>query len=96
MEWPTPENVSEVRSFHVLATFYRNFIKNFSAVCNAMTKTMRWDKKEFKWTNWTNNSFESLKQKVSKLPILGLPNFNKVFQVECDASGNAIGALLIQ
>ena len=37
-----------------------------------------------------------LKQKVAKLPILALPNFNKVFQVECDASGNVIGTILTQ
>ena len=96
LEWPTPRNVSEVRSFHGLASFYKKFIKNFSAVCNAMTETMRGDKKEFKWTHGADKSFETLKQKVAELPVLALPNFNKVFQVECDASGNAIGALLSQ
>ena len=45
LEWPTPENVGEVRSFHGLASFYKKIIKNFSVVCNAMTKTMRGDKK---------------------------------------------------
>ena len=61
-----------------------------------MTETMRGDKKDLKWTHGVDKSFETLKQKVSELPILALPNFNKVFQVECDASGNAIEALLIQ
>ena len=96
LEWPTPENVSEVRSFHGLASFYRKFIRNFSFVCNAMTETMRADKKEFKWTHGADNSFKTLKQKVVELPIFSLPNFNKVFQVECDASGSAIGAILSQ
>ena len=96
LEWPTPENVGEVRSFHGLASFYRKFIKNFSVVCNAMTETMRGDKKEFKWTHGDDKSFETLKQKVIELLVLALPDFNKVFQVECDASGNAIGAILSQ
>ena len=64
LEWPTHENVGEIRSFHGLASFYRKFIKNFSVVFNTMTVTMRGDKKEFKWTNGEDKSFETLKQKV--------------------------------
>ena len=37
-----------------------------------------------------------MKQKVIELHILVLPDFNKVFQVECDASGSAIGSMLSQ
>ena len=61
-----------------------------------MTETVRGDKKEFKWTHGADKSFEALKQKVAELPVLALPDFNKVFQVECDASGNTIGAVLSQ
>ena len=56
-----------------------------------MTETMRGDKKELKWTHRSDKSFETLKQKVVELPILALVDFNKVFKVECDASGNARG-----
>ncbi len=96
LEWPTPKNVGEVRSFHGLATFYRKFINNFSTICNAMKETMRGDKKEFKWTHGADKSFETLKQKVVELHVLALRDFNKVFQVECDASGNVIGVVLSQ
>ena len=55
-DWPTPVIVGKVRSFHGLARFYRKFIRNFSLVCNAMPKTMRGDKKDFKWTQGENKS----------------------------------------
>ena len=51
-------------------------------------------KNKFKWTHGADKSFEALKEKTIELPILAFPNFNKVFQVECDASGNAIGVVL--
>ena len=59
-----------------------------------MTERMRGDKKEFKWTHGSNKSFETLKQKVVELPILALLDFNKVFHVEYNASGSAIGTML--
>ena len=43
LEWPTLENVGEVRSFQGLASFYKRFIRNFNSICNAMTTTMRGD-----------------------------------------------------
>ena len=61
-----------------------------------MTETIRRDKKDFKWAHRTDKSFETLKKKVVELPVLALPDFNKVFQVGCDESGNAIGAVLSQ
>ena len=57
---------------------------------------MRGDRKEFKWTVGVDKSFNLLKEKVIEKPILALPYFNKVFQVDCDASGTAIGAILSQ
>ena len=96
MEWPTPKNVGEVRSFHGSASFYRKFIKNFNVVDNVMTETMRGDKRDFKWQHGANKIFEALKHNIIELPILALHSFNKVVQVECDASGSAIGVVLSQ
>ena len=53
LEWPTPKNVSEERSFHGLASFYRKFIENFNVVCNAMTEIMRGDKKGIQVETWS-------------------------------------------
>ena len=57
---------------------------------------MRGDRKEFKWIVGADKSFNLLKQKLTKEPILSLPNFSKVFQVDYDASGTTIGAILSQ
>lgn len=96
LDWPTPENVGEVRLFHGLAKFYMKFIINFNSICNAMVETMRADKRDFRWTHEAYNSFETLKQRIIELPTLALPDFSNVFQVECDASGSAIGVVLSQ
>ena len=58
-----------------------------------MIETMRRDKKNFKWTYGADKIFEALKHKVVEFPILDFPKFNKVLQVECDASGSAIGVV---
>ena len=68
-----------MRSFHGLVSFYRKFIKNFSGICAPLTETIRGDRKEFKWTTVPTRSFELLKKKVTKQPVLALPDFSKVF-----------------
>ena len=53
-------------------------------------------KGDFNWTKATTRAFEQIKQKITEAPVLKLQDFDKVFEVNCDASQVGVGGVLSQ
>lgn len=75
--WPTPRSITEVRSFHGLASFYRRFVNQFSNITAPLTDCMKGT--SFVWTLEVNTAFETIKAKLISAQILALPDFDVVF-----------------
>ncbi|XP_022880780.1 uncharacterized protein LOC111398059 [Olea europaea var. sylvestris] len=84
-DWSTPKNITEVRSFHGLASFYRCFVRDFSTITTPLTEIIK-KNVGFQWGVEQKHVFNTIKDYLCKAPILALPNFDKTFKIECDIS----------
>nr|GEU89435.1 hypothetical protein [Tanacetum cinerariifolium] len=91
-KWPTSVTLKQLRGFLRLTGYYKRFIKNYASISKPLTLLLK--KKSFAWNFSAQASFEALKVSLSQALVLALPNFNKPFIVETDASGMGIGAVL--
>jgi len=94
-DWPSPTTVGEVSSFHGLVGFYRRFVQNFSSIATPLIEVIK-KNVGFQWEQAQEEAFQILKGKLTQAPFLVLPDFSKTFEIECDASGVGIGAVLMQ
>ena len=92
---PPPTNVKTVRQFLGHVGFYRRFIKDFLKIAKPLYKLLEKDAK-FVWERECQESFEELKSHLTTAPIVRAPNWQLPFEVMCDASDLAIGAVLGQ
>ena len=95
MDWPTPDNLREVRSFVGLCSYYRRFVEGFakiSAPLHAMTKKGE----TFRWTSECQEAFDRLKVVLTSAPVLAMPDEESPFLLDVDAAQTSIGAVLSQ
>nr|GEY43645.1 reverse transcriptase domain-containing protein [Tanacetum cinerariifolium] len=92
---PHPTTVKGIRSFLGHAGFYRRFIKDFSKIAKPMTRLLEKDT-PFHFSKECVESFQTLKIKLTEAPILIAPDWDIPFELMCDASDFAIGAVLGQ
>ena len=92
---PTSKCVRDIRSFLGHAGFYKRFIKDFSSIARPLCTLLAKDV-PFAWSQACEDAFVKLKTMLGSPPIMRSPNWNLPFEIMCDASDYAIGAVLGQ
>ena len=98
VHWARPATVSDVRAFLGFAGYYRRFVRDFATLCrplHALTQQGR----SFEWTDECEHVFCTLKDKLSRAPVLMYPRYGcdaPRFVLDVDASGVGLGAVLSQ
>ncbi|XP_004305749.1 PREDICTED: enzymatic polyprotein-like [Fragaria vesca subsp. vesca] len=94
--WKKPSTLKGLRGFLGLAGYYRKYVRvrHFAIIAKPLTDMLKLG--GFQWISASEKAFEDLKQALMSTPVLALPDFNKEFVIECDASGIGIGAILSQ
>lgn len=83
VSWYLPKSVTELRGFFGLTGYYHWFVKNYGQVARPLTDLLK--KNGFLWYEQATSSFNALKQVVTRLPVLALPDFSQEFTIKNDA-----------
>jgi len=106
---PKTEKVSKIRQAHPLKTkkqlraflglagFYRKYVPNFATIAVPLTDaTRKGSPNEIQWGEAQQRAFQALKVYITNPPILHLPDVNRPFILQTDASNIGLGAILLQ
>ncbi|XP_029692639.1 uncharacterized protein [Takifugu rubripes] len=91
--WPVSESRKRLQRFLGFANFYRRFIWGYSTVAAPLT-TLTSSKVPFPWSQAAEKAFQNLKAWFTSAPILLVPDPERQFIVEVDASDVGVGAVL--
>nr|GEY58366.1 hypothetical protein [Tanacetum cinerariifolium] len=92
---PHPTTIKGVRSFLGHASFYRQFIQDFSKIARPMTHLLE-KETPFLFSKDCIDAFLTLKKKLTESSILVVLAWNLPFELMCDASDFTIGVVLGQ
>ena len=97
-EWPVPKTAKQLARFLGLAAYFRKYIAGFASLAAPLFRLTNKDVR-FVWSSDAQLAFDRLTEALCAAPVLALPRFGEEageFILECDASDDAIGAVLLQ
>ncbi|KAL0038535.1 hypothetical protein WJX77_009904 [Trebouxia sp. C0004] len=95
VDWPTPTCLRKVLQFLGLTNFFIKFVQGYANLTQPLTDLSKKDA-QFDWTPSCNSAFRALKRALTTAPVLAFPDPDKPFELECDASGFGLGAVLLR
>jgi hypothetical protein len=90
-----PTSAKELHSTLGHTWYYRGFIRRYANITAPLENILK-KVEVFQWNPECDKAFETLKEKLNTTPILIFPNWENDFHVDVDASGIALGAILVQ
>ena len=93
--WPTPQTVTQVRSFLGFTNYFRRFINHYADLARPLDK-LTGKGTHFSWNDQRQVAFERLKKALLQAPVLQLADVSRPFRVHTDASDVSIAAVLMQ
>ena len=94
---PRPTTKKKVRSFMGLAGYYREYIPNFAAITAPLTDLLKKGcPNQVHWGPAQEKAYQTVRDLLTREPVLQLPDMSKQFVLRTDASDEGIGAVLMQ
>jgi hypothetical protein len=95
LHFPTPKNVTSIRSFLGLTGYYRKYVRGYSRLAGPLFELTKKDI-AFVWNVDCEQEYQALKAALVDAPVLTRPDFKWIFWLDVDWSPKGVGAILSQ
>jgi hypothetical protein len=95
LHFPTPRNVTSVKSFLGLTGYYRKYVRSYTSLAGPLFELTKKDV-AFVWDMGCEQAYQALKAALANAPVLTRPDFKRTFWLDRDWSPKGVGAILSQ